>query len=57
MVGDEVEFFFEVGGEVVFDIVLEEGFEEGCDEMVFVFRNEVFFVDVYIVVIFEYGEC
>ena len=31
-VGDEVELLLEIGGEVVFDIFREEGFEEGRDQ-------------------------
>lgn len=52
-----VELIFQVCGKVVFDIVVEEIFQEGNDYMVFVFGVEVVFVYVDIVVIVQYLQC
>ena len=39
-IGDDVEFFFQACGEVIFHIAAEEVFEEGGDEAALVFRHE-----------------
>ena len=43
-----VQLFLKVGGEVVFHITGEEGFQEGGDNAATVFRNETFFLQSHI---------
>ncbi len=52
-VGDLVELFLEGGGEVVFDIVLEEAFEEGRQQSALGLRDQPALVDGDIVAVFE----
>jgi hypothetical protein len=46
---DLVELTFEVGGEVVFDILAEEVFEEGDDETAAVIRDEAVLVHLHVI--------
>ena len=56
IVGDEIELFFETGGEIEFDIAREEAFEKGDDEPPLVFRHKTFLVEAHIIAIAQHGE-
>ena len=45
VVGDTVELFFEVGGEIIFDIAGKEAFQERDDDAAAVFRHQPALVD------------
>ena len=47
--GDLVELFFQVGGEIVFDIFAEEVFEERDDETAAVIRDEAVLVHAHVI--------
>ncbi len=56
VVGNEIELFLKVGGEVVFDVALEEAFQEGDDETALVLGNEALLVEAHILAIAQHGE-
>ena len=56
VVGDEVELLFEARGEIVFDVALEERFEECRDEAALVVGDEALAVDAHVAAILEHGE-
>ena len=55
-VGDEVELLLQVGGEIVFDVALEEAFEEGDDEPALVLGDEALLVDADVVALLQHGQ-
>ena len=52
-VGDLVELFFERGREIVFDIALEEAFQEGRQQPALGLRHQLALVDRHIFAVFE----
>src|SRR6185369_823037 len=46
--GDQIELLLEVRGKIVFDIALEEAFEEGRHEASFVLGDEPLFIQTHI---------
>ena len=55
VVGDQVELFLEIGREIVFDVALEEAFEERDDEAALVLGDEPLLFDPDVVAIDEHG--
>ncbi len=51
VIGDAVELFLEIGGEIIVDIAGEEAFEKGGDEAALVFRNQPLLVEPHIVAV------
>ena len=51
---DAVELFFEIGGEVVFDVLLEEVYEEGRDNTPAAFRYEAAVVELHVFAVLQH---
>ena len=54
IVGNAVELFFERGGEIVFDVVREETFQEADDDAALVFRDEPLLIDAHIAAVLQH---
>ena len=55
-VGDEVELLLQVGREIVLDVALEEGLQEGRDEAALVLGDQALLVDADVVALLQHGE-
>ena len=54
VVGDAVELLFQRGGEIVFDIALEEAFQEADHDAAFVLRDQPLLVDAHIAAVLQH---